>query len=529
MRARIRRGEVLPRARDESNWTLGGVGRLAAAPRPSTANRCNWAMGLGEEQQNGQSLSRAVPTTSPPKLRTPPDSSLSSRRCVEDTQYNKYCKKAHRQANDDLRRWQYKRALVVRFTDRKDWWGLGHALQAVFDIHHVCRLLQRFCYVSIFEMNLGLMFGYKNGMSWHPEPAELGKYPNRTVIRDFPAWFNFFHPKDPPFLARARKLDNVSLLEVRSLSSIVFPRPFVYGALPLPPNARATRRGWWSKLHVPPPWATRCFCRFVSEARFEYARRVPSVVYHLRTGFADVSDAFLAELSTNDRNHSAVARWLKLACPQLTERPRVHVISDSPAVVAYYRSARLGPGRAVSSFPTDHFVRNVSIELDRTVLKASGASITSTRSWDNSFEAQLGVARDMCEGGQAQTVHFGLLSSFVAPMVARSMCIKHVNPVDDLRLLARQTWVPGVGDILLTPSIGKKMAEEVPTLCPLWSQTFPRNMFTDIVPSNARPAARARSAERWGELRSHLPSWHPCYGRSREACIAEFLAATAPF
>ena len=174
-------------------------------------------------------------------------------------------------------------------------------------------------------------------------------------------------------------------------------------------------------------------------------------------------------------------------------------------------------------------MRNVSIELDRTVLKASGASITSTRSWDNSFEAQLGVARDMCEGGQAQTVHFGLLSSFVAPMIARSMCIKHVNPVDDLRLLARQTWVPGVGDILLTPSIGKKMAEEVPTLCPLWSQTFPRNMFTDFVPSNARPAARARSAERWDELRSHLPSWHPCYGRSREACIAEFLAATAPF
>ena len=514
---------------------------------------------MGEEQQKGQLLSRAVPTTSPPKLRTPPDSSLSSRRmdsCVEDTQYNKYCKKAHRLADDDLRRWQYKRALVVRFTDRKDWWGLGHALQAVFDIHQVCRLLRRFCYVSIFEMNLGLMFGYKNGMSWHPEPAELEKYPNRTVIRDFPAWFNFFHPKNPPFLARARTLDNVSLLEVRSLSSIVFPRPFVYGALPLPPNAKATRRGWWSKLHVPPAWATRCFCRFVSEARwtlipltkpkpspspspgpnpnrfasearFEYARRVPSVVYHLRTGFADVSDDFLAELSTHDRNHSAVARWLQLACPQLTERPRVHVISDSPGVVAYYRSTRLGPGRAVSSLPT---VRNVSIELDRTVLNASEVSITSTRSWDNSFEAQLGVARDMCEGGQAQTVHFGLLSSFVAPMIARSMCIKHINPMDDLRLLARQTWVPGVGDILLTPSIGKKMAEEVPTLCPLWSQTFPRNMFTDIaLPSKvARPAARVRSANRWDELRSHLPSWHPCYGGSRNACMAEFLAATAP-
>lgn len=248
-----------------------------------------------------------------------------------------------------------------------------------------------------------------------------------------------------------------------------------------------------------------------------------------------MSDDFLAELSTHDRNHSAVARWLQLACPQLTERPRVHVISDSPGVVAYYRSTRLGPGRAVSSLPIGHLVRKsstgLSIELDRTVLNASGASITSTRSWDNSFEAQLGVARDMCEGGQAQTVHFGLLSSFVAPMIARSMCIKHINPVDDLRLLARQTWVPGVGDILLMPSIGKKMAEEVPTLCPLWSQTFPRNMFTDIaLPSkDARPVARARSAKRWDELRSHLPSWHPCYGGSREACIAEFLAATAAF
>ena len=102
-------------------------------------------------------LPRSVPTTSPPKPRTP-----DSTRCVEDEQYGTYCKKAHRLANDDLERWQYKRALVVRFTGRKDWWGLGHALQAVFDIHHVCRLLRRFCYISIFEMNLGLMFGYKN-------------------------------------------------------------------------------------------------------------------------------------------------------------------------------------------------------------------------------------------------------------------------------------------------------------------------------------------------------------------------------
>ena len=175
-------------------------------------------------------------------------------------------------------------------------------------------------------------------------------------------------------------------------------------------------------------------------------------------------------------------------------------------------------------------MRNESIELDLTVLNASSASVTSTRSWDNSFEAQVGVARDMCEGGQAQTVHFGTLSSFVAPMIARSMCIKHINPVDDLRLLIGQTWVPGAKDILLTPSIADKMAEDVPTRCPLWSQTFPRNMFTDIaLPSqNARREAHARVSERWNMLSSHLPSWHPCFGKSREACQAEFLAATAP-
>lgn len=420
----------------------------------------------------------------------------------------------------------------MRFTGRRDWWGLGHAMQAVFDIHRVCRLLRRFCYVSIFEMNLGLMFGYKNGMSWHPEPAELDRYSNRTTIRDYPMWFNFFHPQNPPFLARARKLDNVSLLEVRSLASVAFPRPFLYGALPLPPNARAFRPGWWSRLQTPPPWATRCYCRFVSEALFEYARRVPAVVYHLRTGFADVADKFLTGLSKHVRNRSAVARWLKRACPQLTERPRVHVISDSPAIVAYYRStmrsARFGP--AAPAPPTSHSVPNGSIELDSAVLNASSASVTSTRSWDNSFEAQMGVARDMCEGGQAETLHFGMLSSFVAPMIARSMCIKHTHPVDDLRLLVRQrSWVPGAKDILLTPSIAEKMAEDVPTRCPLWSQTFPRNMFTDIaLPSDYTRQARARSDERWNKLSTHLPSWHPCFGGARETCQAEFLAATAP-
>ena len=70
----------------------------------------------------------------------------------------------------------------------------------------------------------GLMFGYANGLSWHPEPAELERYPNRVAFQDFPPGiFGTFHA----FSERVRKLENVRLVDVTSINHIVFMRHFL--------------------------------------------------------------------------------------------------------------------------------------------------------------------------------------------------------------------------------------------------------------------------------------------------------------
>lgn len=423
-------------------------------------------------------------------------------RCHEPTQYRTFCTDTERRLSADLERWQYKRGLVLRFNGG-NWWGLGHALPAVFDLHHVCRKLQRFCYIRVYEMNLGLMFGYANGMSWHPDPSELEKYPNTAGIRDFPA--------KERFLARAKALDNVSLLVVDSYRPITLPRPFAYSDLPLPPNstaaAAAKMRGMRDTRpssgfrHWPPPWATRCYCRFVTYERFGCSQHVPPVAYHLRTGFADVGAEELALFGK--RNTSAVVWWLNLSCPTLLSRPRVHVMSDSPAIVAYHQAARAADDASKEQpFPRDIVLGN--------------SSRAPTRSWMNSFSMQMDAARDVCDGGQAEVLHASRMSSFQMPMVARSMCLKQVNPVDDLHLLMQHKWVPEAELITKKDETSGAAALGGATRCPHWSQVFPRNMYTDSFHKDG-----------YLTLQRNLPPWHPCAGVPVHACRTRFIAATA--
>ena len=105
----------------------------------------------------------------------------------------------------NLERWRYQRGLVVYFQGG-NWWGLGHAIPAIIDMHRVCRVLQRFCYISMYDMRLGKLFGYGNGLSWHPEQSELQKYDSNVTLRYFPLF--------EEFLTQARHMDNYSLIIV---------------------------------------------------------------------------------------------------------------------------------------------------------------------------------------------------------------------------------------------------------------------------------------------------------------------------
>ena len=58
--------------------------------------------------------------------------------------------------------------------------GTGHVLNAALGLHYLCRHLERFCRVRVFDAELETWFGYANGMSWKkreepfrvPEPKE---------------------------------------------------------------------------------------------------------------------------------------------------------------------------------------------------------------------------------------------------------------------------------------------------------------------------------------------------------------------
>ena len=131
--------------------------------------------------------------------------------CNEQVVYHNRCDPTIRNLTGDLEKWRYKRGLVVYFQGR-NWWGLGHTIPATIDIHRVCRVLRRFCYISMYEMRLGKLFGYGNGLSWHPERSELEQYGSNVTVRHFPLY--------KEFLDKAQELDNHSLIIVHSYKPV---------------------------------------------------------------------------------------------------------------------------------------------------------------------------------------------------------------------------------------------------------------------------------------------------------------------
>ena len=61
-------------------------------------------------------------------------------------------------------------------------------------------------------MRLGKLFGYGNGLSWHPERSELEQYGSNVTVRHFPLY--------KEFLDKAQELDNHSLIIVHSYKPV---------------------------------------------------------------------------------------------------------------------------------------------------------------------------------------------------------------------------------------------------------------------------------------------------------------------
>ena len=77
-----------------------------------------------------------------------------------------------------------RRALYFEYRGGKNVLGWGHTLTVAYALHGICRLMRRFCYVSLYDMDLGSFYGYADGSSWaKPEPTELAQYHSVSIIQ----------------------------------------------------------------------------------------------------------------------------------------------------------------------------------------------------------------------------------------------------------------------------------------------------------------------------------------------------------
>eukprot|EP00966_Prymnesium_polylepis_P097937 2268484-Prymnesium_polylepis.1 len=398
----------------------------------------------------------------------------------EAVRYRRACSSEHSQLSGDLSRWYGRRAAVIEYAGRSRW-GLGHVLPAVLQAHALCRQLRRYCYVRMYDMDVGHVFGFANGMRWEPTSSELQRYDSHNVTNHTAcaltglaaAWSGGAEtPLGPAAALRRLRSDPAALLHIRCEGRI----PFVdKSARMLPTLARDERA---AEVGASRRRLTRCFCRFVTEPLFacDARRAAARVVYHLRTGYADVPNHDLRLFSRRSfwpaahlgfapnaswlRAREERARWLKLGCPALTAESlrATRVISDSPAL------ARLGS--------TDAKTRRLW---------------TSTRSWGGSLSDTTKAARDMvCLGGLSERLFTSRTSAYTVPLVARSFCVREVLSVDD-----------------------------APSTCTEFNRLFPRDLYTH----SSTPAKYAKS-------QAALPAWHPCKAAPAAQCRARFLAAT---
>ena len=230
----------------------------------------------------------------------------------------------------------------------------------------------------------------------------------------------------------------------------------------------------------------------------------------------DIPD--LRKFGGRPRDYGVVANWLNLSCPSLLHPPVVYLMTDSPAIKEFYSAWAAHGHRGIRS-------------LNGT------ASLGSTRSWMNELPEQTEVARDLVEGGQAQVLYYSLLTSFVQPMVARSMCLKRLEIIDDPQLMlgrsltnksgsrvarGRKGETGSVWGMQYIRSLRRLATQPVTSRCPTWAQIFPRHMYTD---SCSNPQRYSLLQKRLGVDKEGTA--HPCYKVADRRCRVGFLTATA--
>ena len=416
-------GACRPRGTGGADHILGGVA-AAAARAVSLSNRVPWSVGgagsfdvVAARVCHTGFRSHFERHTYPPQYAAAPE--LPAAACNERAEYERQCRHVDEALSAQLRRTRGVRALHVVYAGKSSW-GLGHVLALSYRLHDLCRHLGRYCLLDLYDMQLGRLFGYANGDSWRPSEAHLQSFAGSNAStyqidgRSIERMYETLEADDAPLIVVRVGTVRRPASPLESRMELALPlMPWDLSALDGVPM-RDANSGPGSWRHRPPVGArprprgadghlTRCFCRFVSQPRFEPPPTRHRTTYHLRTGFADVPDSVLAQTAPNSTESG---RWAALACPGLAAAGSgglggdTHFISDSPGLVRSLHPA------------------------------AAELWTGTTRSWDVSFGARRRAALDAVLAGRSTLVFATYPSSFLRPAIARSVCVRHVLAVD---------------------------------------------------------------------------------------------------
>lgn len=460
---------------------------------------------------------------SPSTISLPPEGECS--RLGEQGAFAANCAQTIEQMDRSLAALRGRRGLVFEYVGRSVW-GVGHVLTFAYALHQLCRMLDRFCYVRLWDSQLDDVFVYANGASWAPTAEELARYPAPTV---------------PIELSGQSAASSLTHLYARLHNETA---PLVHATLTNAiPMVASEAIPWLLPLHASPRAASgvqsalaggsgavgsldRCFCRYVSQPKFgrvgaalaaaaEKRMRAAAgggLAIHLRTGQADMPDHEVRKLAARKQSLDGLREaqtravagsrdasgggdgrfrrragaagtltstnaWLYGACGDaaLRKLPPALVMSDAPGLVSLL----------LATYPQMFAVGRLNTTEGAAPSNGAPAAVSS-RSWGNAFEPKLAAVIDVVAAGVASEVLYSRYSSMLKPAIARSMCIRRITPFDHDKTLG---------------------------ICPQFETVFVRNLQILI-----------RDSSKYVCLQRQLES-HPCKGLSGHACRDLFITA----
>ena len=421
-------------------------------------------------------------------------------RCVshgEEAEFRQQCGSVIRYMDVALGALRYRRGLVIRLTSDDPKWGWGHVLTAAFAWHFVCARLHRFCYMQLFDSQFDQLFGYANGESWEPTRDELSQYTGTTlhlrnrstndahhiprllqdlklhdshslIVLDLDGWppldsHNWLPYALPLRFDRRAQFTSADAEALRKCLQLCEARTVALLASKGKGGGRGAclRRCLEQRADHVTSRLDRCFARFVTQPLFspsQFHKSMASlpVAYHLRTGWADVTDAALRGThlqSTCCPNlwqcadtrtprvpqcitaPATLGHWFHRACNTTRfASQKSWVMTDNPFLLQYLHSTHGAQVHSnyeeVPRLPRMTAAARRARDLEpgyRGMVNSGVLDLTTTRIWKNSpWGAKREAALDAYVAGLLPEIQISPHTSFARPIVARSMCTRRV-------------------------------------------------------------------------------------------------------